>query len=154
MGKIPENLRQIIASNIRTCRKEKFPGPGGAKKCAKAFGVMPQQWCPWERGKRTPDESRLAQIAAFFGKSVEYMRHDNQPSPPGWENAPDESRGLRQNLNDSPTERPPYTLLSVPELLIAMQRDNVKAVYQVEVSVTSVRFVRNGEEPRPLSPPP
>ena len=50
MGKIPENLRQIIAANIRACRMKKYPGRGGGKKCAEAFGVSPQQWSPWECG--------------------------------------------------------------------------------------------------------
>lgn len=77
MGRTPEILRQIIAANIRACRMDKFPGRGGGKKCAEAFGVSPQQWSPWERGMRTPDELRLSQIADFFGVTVEYMRQDN-----------------------------------------------------------------------------
>jgi transcriptional regulator with XRE-family HTH domain len=78
MGKIPEKLREIIASNIKQCRKVKFPGRGGGKACAEAFGVSPQQWSPWENGKRTPDELRLTQLAVFFGVTVEYLRHDHQ----------------------------------------------------------------------------
>ncbi len=77
MGKIPEQLRQIIAANIHACRMKKFPERGGGKKCAEAFGVSPQQWSPWERGMRTPDELRLSQIASFFGVTVEHMRRDN-----------------------------------------------------------------------------
>ncbi len=79
MGKIPLELKQTIARNIRECRKEKFPGRGGGKKCAAAFGVSPQQWSPWEKGKRTPDESRLQQMADFFGVTVEHLRRDNRP---------------------------------------------------------------------------
>ena len=85
MGKIPENLRQIIAANIRACRMKKYPGRGGGKKCAEAFGVSPQQWSPWERGMRTPDELRLSHLADFFGVTVEYLRRDNS--------APDMSAG-------------------------------------------------------------
>lgn len=77
MGKIPNELREIIARNIRDCRLKKFPGRGGGKKCAETFGVSPQQWSPWERGMRTPDELRLAQIAEFFGVTVEFLRRDN-----------------------------------------------------------------------------
>ena len=81
MGKIPNELREIIAWNIRDCRAKKFPGRGGGKKCAESFGVSPQQWSPWERGMRTPDELRLSQIADFFGVTVEYMRRDNRRKP-------------------------------------------------------------------------
>ena len=80
MGKIPDALREIIAWNIRDCRMRKFPGRGGGKKCAEAFKVSPQQWSPWESGKRTPDETRLEQIATFFDTTVEYMRRDNRPT--------------------------------------------------------------------------
>ncbi|MCC8181122.1 MAG: helix-turn-helix transcriptional regulator [Planctomycetes bacterium] len=85
MGKIPNALRETIAANIRACRIKKFPGRGGGKKCAEAFGVSPQQWSPWERGMRTPDELRLQQIANFFKVTVEYLRRDHskpvEPEP-------------------------------------------------------------------------
>ncbi len=77
MGRIPDELRQIIAANIRAERMKKFPGRGGGKQCAEAFGVSPQQWSPWERGMRTPDEFRLQQLADFFGVTVEHMRRDH-----------------------------------------------------------------------------
>ena len=83
MGKIPNELREIIARNIKECRLKKFPGRGGGKKCAETFGVSPQQWSPWERGTRTPDEVRLSQLAEFFGVTVEWMRRDNRPPPAG-----------------------------------------------------------------------
>lgn len=83
MGKIPSELRETIAKNIRDCRMKKFPGRGGGKKCAESFGVSPQQWSPWERGMRTPDELRLSQIADFFGVTVEYLRRDNRVRQPG-----------------------------------------------------------------------
>ncbi len=82
MGKIPNELRKIIARNIRDCRVKKFPGRGGGKKCAETFGVSPQQWSPWERGMRTPDELRLSQIAEFFGVTVEFLRRDNSTKKP------------------------------------------------------------------------
>lgn len=82
MGKIPNELREIIARNIRECRIKKFPGRGGGKKCAETFGVSPQQWSPWERGMRTPDELRLSQIAEFFGVTVEFLRRDNSVKKP------------------------------------------------------------------------
>lgn len=61
---------------------KKFPGRGGGKKCAESFGVSPQQWSPWERGMRTPDELRLSQIADFFGVTVEFLRRDNSTRKP------------------------------------------------------------------------
>ncbi len=78
MGKMPDALRETIARNIRDCRLNKFPGRGGGKRCAEAFGVSPQQWSPWESGKRTPDELRLEQIASFFGTTVEWFRRDHR----------------------------------------------------------------------------
>lgn len=74
MGRIPAELRENIARNIKAERIKKFPGKGGGKLCAETFGVTPQQWSPWERGMRTPDEYRLLQIAEFFGCSVEHLR--------------------------------------------------------------------------------
>ncbi len=81
MGKLPSELRRIIAANIRMERVKKYPGRGGSKQCAAAFGVSPQQWSPWERGMRTPDELRLAQLAEFFDVTTEYLRRDNSPPP-------------------------------------------------------------------------
>jgi len=78
MGKMPDALRETIARNIRDCRLRKYPGRGGGKKCAESFGVSPQQWSPWESGKRTPDELRLEQIASFFGTTVEWFRRDHR----------------------------------------------------------------------------
>lgn len=78
MGKMPDALRETIARNIRYCRMRKFPGRGGGKRCAESFGVSPQQWSPWESGKRTPDELRLEQIANFFGTTVEWFRRDHR----------------------------------------------------------------------------
>ncbi|MCD7895488.1 MAG: helix-turn-helix domain-containing protein [Planctomycetaceae bacterium] len=81
MGKMPEELRRTIARNIRAEREKKYPGRGGSKRCAQEFGVLPQQWSPWERGRRTPDEIRLQDIADFFGTTVEYLRCDHEPRP-------------------------------------------------------------------------
>ena len=82
MGKMPNALRETIARNIRDCRLHKFPGRGGGKRCAESFGVSPQQWSPWESGKRTPDELRLEQIASFFGTTVEWFRRDHRNENP------------------------------------------------------------------------
>ncbi len=81
MGRMPDELRVTIAHNIRACRFKRYPGRGGAKLCAEEFGVSPQQWSPWENGKRTPDEIRLQQLARFFDVTVEFLRTDHQSSP-------------------------------------------------------------------------
>ncbi len=81
MGKIPNTLREVTGRNIRYCRLQKYPGRGGGKQCAAAFGVSPQQWSPWENGMRIPSETRLAQLAEFFGVTVEWLRRDNHLPP-------------------------------------------------------------------------
>lgn len=114
MGKIPSELRQTIAKNIRDCRMKKFPGRGGGKKCAESFGVSPQQWSPWERGMRTPDELRLSQIAKFFDVSVEYLRRDHtvRESAPGIDDAyrtlyPQPAQPILQEPDAPPYGLPP-----------------------------------------------
>ena len=107
-NRIPIPLRAIIARNIRRCRFQKFGGRGGSKLCAEAFGVTLQQWSPWERGRRTPSESRLAKMAEFFGVTVEWMCRENgplpgpqglpSPSPDFGEGAP--PQGIGQNLSN------------------------------------------------------
>lgn len=83
MGRIPEGLRGVIGTNIRSLRMKKYPERGGSKKCAEAFSlhigknVSPQQWSPWERGMRIPDEKRMEEIAEFFGVSVAFLREDH-----------------------------------------------------------------------------
>lgn len=77
MGKVPVDLRNNIATNIRRCRSNRFPKRGGSKQCAQAFGVSPQQWSQWERGRHMPDEYRMIELAKFFGVSTEYLRRDN-----------------------------------------------------------------------------
>ncbi len=79
MGRIPAELRNAIARNIKLERLKKYGRQRGtAKTCAEDFGVSPQQWSPWECGKRTPDEIRLKEMADFFGVSVTYLRRPEQ----------------------------------------------------------------------------
>ena len=81
MGRLTREEKEIIAYNISEQRKQKYPGHGGGKKCAEEFGVPAQQWSPWESGSRTPDDSRLTQIADFFKITVTDLRQE----PEGWE---------------------------------------------------------------------
>ena len=81
MGRLTREEKEIIAYNISEQRKQKYPGHGGGKKCAEEFGVPAQQWSPWESGSRTPDDSRLTQIAEFFKITVSDLRQE----PETWE---------------------------------------------------------------------
>jgi transcriptional regulator with XRE-family HTH domain len=81
MGRLTREEKEIIAYNISEQRKLRYPGHGGGKKCAAAFGIPPQQWSPWEAGSRTPDDNRLNQIAKFFEVTVADLRH----VPENWE---------------------------------------------------------------------
>lgn len=102
MGKMPEYLRRIIASNIAWQRKKKFPERGGSKKCAILFGVSPQQWSPWERGNHTPDETRLEQIANFFDVDVAFMRYPHIDNPLIPRDLLPENAASKQSPNPSP----------------------------------------------------
>ncbi len=143
MGKIPNELREIIAHNIRDCRLKKFPGRGGGKKCAETFGVSPQQWSPWERGMRTPDELRLSQIAEFFGVTVEFLRRDNSVKKP--ELTPDMPLSYSSFYGDAAyqgipslrePEAPPYGLPSL------RRDDNMVSLNNVsELSSISARLL-------------
>lgn len=82
MGKVPVDLRRNIAANIRNCRCDRYPNWGGAKLCAREFGVSPQQWSQWERGTHMPDEFRIMEIAQFFDVTTEYLRRDNSDLAP------------------------------------------------------------------------
>ncbi len=115
MGKIPEQLRQVIARNIRACRMERFPGRGGGKKCAEAFGVSPQQWSPWERGMRTPDELRLAHLADFFGVTVEYLRRDNSAHGASSKNNPLNAEPGASSNGETPRDRANHPYPPMPE---------------------------------------
>ncbi len=108
MGKIPKELRQKIADSIKKLRLIHYPGRGGGKKCAAAFGVSPQQWSPWERGMRTPDEDRLDQIATFFDTTVEDIRRgidtrDPSPPPEQHQHQPHQTMGLSELVETSPS---------------------------------------------------
>lgn len=120
MGKIPNELREVIAWNIRECRYNRFPGQGGSKQCAEAFKVPPQQWSHWETGKRTPSEASLARIAQFFDKTVEYMRRDNRrPTSAG---ASDSSR---TSLNNDDEDQ---IILGTPESFYWLVRDFLNTI--------------------------
>ncbi len=81
MGRLTIKEKEIIAYNISELRKKKYPGHGGGKKCAEAYGVPAQQWSPWEAGSRTPDDDRLKKIAKFFKVTVDDIRRE----PENWE---------------------------------------------------------------------
>lgn len=114
MGKMPHELRTVIAQNIRQCRINKYPGRGGSKRCADDFGVSPQQWSPWERGVRTPDEMRLMMIAEFFGVTVEWLRRDHDKAEAPEEEAAQPRRPLPEPPFTSPEAAHPMWRQSAP----------------------------------------
>lgn len=80
MEKRPNLSREYIAKNITACRKIKHPGRGGQRECAEVFGVLPQQWSPWERGIRTPTGPRLSRICEYFAVTVEWLSTNHGPT--------------------------------------------------------------------------
>ena len=77
----PNERDFIISHHIKELRESKFPGRGGAQKCAETMGVAVPQYYHWENATRTPRVKSLAKIAEFFGKTVEYF----YVKPGGWE---------------------------------------------------------------------
>ncbi|MCD7907253.1 MAG: helix-turn-helix domain-containing protein [Clostridium sp.] len=138
MHPLPQAVRDCIGKNIRACREMKFPGRGGQKQCAEAFGVTQQQWSPWESGARTPNSRRLRDIAAFFGVSVEFLIHKADTTG-------ELAAGGRLCPSDQPHTHM-YMDMPLPESLAAMHRNRVKAVYTVEMVVSRVEY-------RPYDPP-
>ena len=80
MARVTGELKHIIAYNISVLRRKKYPGRGGGKLCAEAFGIPQQQWSPWESGSRTPDEKRISHIAEFFNVTVDDLHQE----PENW----------------------------------------------------------------------
>ena len=76
-----KELRDIIAWRITDCRMKKFPGHGGAKKCAEEFGFSVQQWSQYENGRRTPDDERLGDIAKLLNTTLELLKTE----PDDWQ---------------------------------------------------------------------
>lgn len=67
-------LRDIIAWRITDARNTRFPGRGGAKKCAAEFRVSDQQWSQYENARRTPDDEKLKLIARMLGVTFESLK--------------------------------------------------------------------------------
>lgn len=126
-----------IAANIRELRMKKFPGRGGAKKCALAYGVSPQQWSPWERGTRTPGEMHLNQLAEFFEVDVAAFLEPR-------DEVVEEVEAPRFAPVDESVERPPQEgfppIAGQDDLLTLLLGRRVKAVYRVELSVTELKY--------------
>ncbi|MCD8351536.1 MAG: helix-turn-helix domain-containing protein [Planctomycetaceae bacterium] len=75
-----EHVRDVIAANLRNHREQKFPGHGGAKACAEAYGVVPQQWSQWETGRRMPEGEHLRKLALFFDTTVQDLCGGLEPA--------------------------------------------------------------------------
>lgn len=143
MGKIPAELRTTIAVNIRKCRLKRFPGRGGGMRCAAAFGVSPQQWSPWERGMRTPDELRMRQIARFFNVTVEYLRTDHTAEAER-QSAPPPSTPF---IDDQPSP-PPLLARDVRCMLAALTKELTESGIKVTITLE-----KQAAPAHPVSPP-
>lgn len=80
-GMAEDELRDLVAWRITEARKKKYPGRGGAKRCAEEIGIVYQQWSQYENAARTPRWEKLRGIAKFFG--VPEKRFITPPD--GWE---------------------------------------------------------------------
>ncbi len=120
MSRIPQSLRETIARNIKNCRMKKYPGRAGSQRCAKDFGVCPQQWSQWERGHRTPNEMHMLQLAQFFKTTVEDLRRDKQIPPNIEAEKPEEAELNSPFADDEPDEDAASTVSSMRALLASM----------------------------------
>ncbi len=69
-----ELLVRAISRTITRLREQRFPGYGGKKKCAEAFGVHPQVWRDWEKGHRTPGPVYQRKLTEFFNITLSQLR--------------------------------------------------------------------------------
>jgi transcriptional regulator with XRE-family HTH domain len=111
--------KEVIAYNISEQRKLRYPGHGGGKKCAEAFGIPPQQWSPWESGSRTPDDNRLNQIAKFFEVTVADLRQEPENGEkiyPGWMETKRKPRKAPVDVFTTPLQPLPSTAPAAPSI--------------------------------------
>ncbi len=128
MGRLTREEKEIIAYNICEQRKLRYPGHGGGKKCAAAFGIPPQQWSPWESGSRTPDDNRLNQIAKFFEVTVADLRREPENWAkiyPGWMETKRKPRKAPVDVFAPTPQPPPVTTPTVAAAPVADDNDMV-----------------------------
>jgi len=66
-------FREIIGWQIGEARKKAYPITGSLTKCAKDYGVSPQQWSQYETGYRIPEDEKLALIAKHLKTTVQKL---------------------------------------------------------------------------------
>ncbi|MCD8139822.1 MAG: helix-turn-helix domain-containing protein [Planctomycetaceae bacterium] len=142
MSQMPQVVRTAIAQNIRRHRLEKFPGRGGAKSCAKAFGVSPQQWSPWERGYRTPSEAHLQRLAEFFDTTVEELTRPSLTEEAVTLPFPGQKEPLFKAIISHKVSDSSPTPVTLPEFFLDAPNAGAKAVFVIkdEMVVTEVRY--------------
>lgn len=84
-------LRGIIAWRITEGRNRVFPGRGGQGRCAREFGVSPQQWSQYESGHRTPEDQNLAEIAKHLKTTAKAL----MTPPENWDAVREERLAAR-----------------------------------------------------------
>lgn len=129
-----ENMLRIVSENLAFLRRQKYPGRGGSKKCAESLGWRQQQWSPWEKGLRLPNNDSLARIAEHFGVSVRYLETDNMELHRGEEDAP-----VKATPDSEPENMKTNVAQSVEKQILNLT--NFKAILKVELSVVGVEII-------------
>ncbi|GEM_PF-4539235 len=86
-------LVKAVSRTITKLRERIFPGYGGKKKCAEAFGVHPQVWRDWEKGHRTPGPVYQRKLTEFFDVTLSQLRGETDDL-----RSPDTQIFVQQNL--------------------------------------------------------
>lgn len=141
-------MMRIVSTNLSRLRNEKYPGRGGKKSCSEALGLKQQQWTPWEKGVRLPNDDSLAKIAELFGVTVEYLKTDHAVSA----DIKAEVRATESHdavLNDlvqgvssviASNLAKKSVASSVEQHFAAMNLDKIKAVLQLELSIVGFKI--------------
>lgn len=142
-----QELLRIISSNLYALRMKKFPGRGGQKKCADLLQMRQQQWAPWEKGQRMPNEESLERIAEMFEVSVEYLKTDHsspskaEPLASALRNTSGDG-GKPDSLIDTLAENMAQSVAEATKrkLVSAIGTDKIKAVFKLELSLVDLEF--------------
>ena len=141
-------LAKKISESIRSSRIRLFPGHGGQRKAAEAFGIDYGVWNKWEAGRKVPTEANQRRLAEFFGIPVGELRGD-WPSP-----APNEST---ESVDISGVNKRGYGDFIIPVMALALAAEDGSEVHidpdarpdptRVPAGVLSVEVKGDSAEP-------